>query len=106
MRADRYASHANSVHPQNKDKKIFYLSFSQDTIYGIIIIAISRQRELEDFKWIYTSTLNDVSFLNGESFLLDLLEHDIHVYIEVNRQIQKIHLKILKILEQKRISTI
>ena len=54
MRADRYTPHANSVHPQNKDKKIFFLSFSHNTIYGIIIIksrfTFSRKRKLKDFK--------------------------------------------------------
>ena len=102
MRADRYTSHANSVHPQNKDKKIFF--------YGVIIVksrfTISRQRKLEDFKWNFTSTLHGVSLVNEELFLLDLLEHVVNVYIEVNHQIQKILLKMLKILEQKRISTI
>ena len=52
------------------------------------------------------TTLNGVSFVNEESFLLDLLEHVVNVYIGVNRQkIQKILLKIFKILEKKRIST-
>ena len=52
------------------------------------------------------ATLNGVSFVNEESFLLDLLEHVVNVYIGVNRQkIQKILLEIFKILEKKRINT-
>ena len=51
------------------------------------------------------TTLNGVNLVNEESFLLDLLEHVVNVYIGVDRQIQKSLLKIFKILEQKRIST-
>ena len=51
------------------------------------------------------ATLNGLSFVNEESFLLGLLGHVVNVYIGVNRQIQKTLLKIFKILEQKRIST-
>ena len=50
--------------------------------------------------------VNDcISFINKESFLLGLLEHVDNVYIGVNSQIQNILLKIVKILDQKRIST-
>ena len=50
--------------------------------------------------------VNDcISFINKEPFLLGLLEHVDNVYIGVNGQIQNILLKIMKILEQKRIST-
>ena len=57
MRGDVYTLHANSIHPQSKDQKIFCLSFYQNNIYGITIIksrcTISRQRKLEDHKWFY-----------------------------------------------------
>ena len=46
-----------------------------------------------------------LSFINKESFLLGFLEHVDNIYIAVNSQIQNILLKILKILEQKRICT-
>ena len=45
-------------------------------------------------------------FSKGESVFLYLLEHVVNVYTEVNRKIQKILMKILKILEQKWINTI
>ena len=51
------------------------------------------------------TTLSGVSFVNEESFLLDFLKRVVKVYIVFNRQIQKILLRIFKILEQKRIST-
>ena len=51
------------------------------------------------------TTLHGGSFVNEEPFLLGLLEHVVNIYIGVNRQIQKILLKIFKILEKKRIST-
>ena len=57
MNGNGYTSHANSIYPQNKYKKIFYLSFYQNTIYGISIIknrfTIPRQRKLAEHKWFY-----------------------------------------------------
>ena len=50
------------------------------------------------------TTLHGVSFVNEELFLLGLLERVVNIYIGFNRQIQKILLKIFKILEKKRIS--
>ena len=59
MRGDGYTLHANSVHPQNQDQKIYFLSFYQNSIYGIIIIksrfTISRQRKLEEHNLFYDS---------------------------------------------------
>ena len=43
MRGDGYTLHANSVHPQNQDQKIYFLSFYQNSIYGIIIIKVDSQ---------------------------------------------------------------